>query len=95
VAREVRELLAALGVRRIEDLIGRTEYLETLPGETPRQRKLDLTPLLSRDGLAADSPQFCVAPSNAPFTKASLRKKWSRTCARPLPAAGAASGTTR
>src|ERR1700743_675098 len=49
VAREVREILASLGVPRIEDLIGRTEYLEILPGETPRQRKLDLTPLLSRE----------------------------------------------
>jgi glutamate synthase (NADPH) large chain len=75
VAREVRELLAALGVRRLEDLIGRTEYLETLPGETARQRKLDLTPLLSRDGLAADSPQFCVAPSNAPFDKGELAEQ--------------------
>jgi glutamate synthase (NADPH/NADH) large chain len=75
VAREVRELLAALGVRRIEDLIGRTEYLEALPGETPRQRKLDLSPLLSRAGLAADSPQFCVAPSNAPFDKGELAEK--------------------
>ncbi len=28
VAREVREILAALGVRRLEDLIGRTEYLQ-------------------------------------------------------------------
>jgi glutamate synthase (NADPH) large chain len=62
-------------VRRIEDLIGRTDYLEILPGETARQRKLDLTPLLSREGLAADSPQFCVAPSNAPFDKGELAEK--------------------
>src|SRR5271156_3816979 len=43
VAREVREILASLGVRSIQDLIGHTEYLEILPGETPRQRKLDLS----------------------------------------------------
>src|SRR6516162_7390476 len=75
VAEEVREILASLGVRRLEDLIGRTEYLETVPGETPKQRKLDLAPILSTAGLAADAPQFCVAPSNAPFDKGELAER--------------------
>ena len=34
-------------------IIGRTEYLTVLPGATPKQRKLDLTPILSQAGLAA------------------------------------------
>ena len=69
MAREVREILAALGVRSIQDLIGRTEYLQILEGETPRQRKLDLKPILSTAGMAEDAPQYCVTPSNAPFDK--------------------------
>ena len=75
VAQEVREILAALGVRKLEDVIGRTEYLQIAPGETVRQRKLDLTPILSRAGLAADAPQFCVAPSNAPFDRGELAER--------------------
>ncbi len=69
VARECRELMASLGVRSIAELIGHTEYLEILPGETPKQRKLDLKPLLADLALASDRPQFCVDPSNAPFDK--------------------------
>jgi glutamate synthase (NADPH) large chain len=75
VAREVRELLAALGVRSIQDLIGRTELLEILEGQTPRQRKLDLKPILSVAGMAADAPQYCTTPSNAPFDKGELAER--------------------
>ncbi len=75
VAREVRELLAMLGVRRIEDLIGHTEFLEILEGETAKQRKLDLSPLLSTAGIARDAPQFCATPSNAPFDKGLLAER--------------------
>jgi len=69
VARECRELMASIGVRSIAELIGHTEYLEILPGETPKQRKLDLKPLLADLALGSDRPQFCVDPSNAPFDK--------------------------
>jgi glutamate synthase (NADPH/NADH) large chain len=75
VAQEVREILASLGVRRLEDIIGHTEHLEVLEGSTPRQRKLDLQPILSDGGLAADVPQFCVSPSNAPFDKGELAEQ--------------------
>ncbi len=75
VARECRELMAAIGVRRMADLIGRTEYLEILPGQTPKQRKLNLQPLLSDAGLVSDRPHFCVDPSNAPFDKGELAER--------------------
>ena len=75
VAREVREILASLGVRSIQDIIGRTEYLQILEGQTPRQRKLDLSPILSTAGMAADAPQFCIEPSNAPFDKGELAER--------------------
>jgi glutamate synthase (NADPH/NADH) large chain len=75
VAREVREILAALGVRSIQDIIGRTEYLQILEGQTPRQRKLDLKPILSVAGVAADAPQYCTTASNAPFDKGELAER--------------------
>ncbi|MFI4867995.1 MAG: glutamate synthase large subunit [Steroidobacterales bacterium] len=74
VAQECRELMASIGVRRIEDLIGHTEYLTILPGESPKQRKLDLKPLLADLALVSDRPQFCVDPSNAPFDKGEFAK---------------------
>jgi glutamate synthase (NADPH/NADH) large chain len=75
VAEECRELMASLGVRHMADLIGRTEYLEILPGETAKQRKLDLSPLLSDAGLVSDRPHVCVDPSNAPFDKGELAER--------------------
>ncbi len=74
VATETREWLARLGVRRITDLIGRTDLLEALPGDTERMRSLDLAPLLAGDGLAG-KPQFCVEPHNEPFDKGELAER--------------------
>jgi len=89
VAEEVREILAALGVRSLAEIIGRTEHLEPLPGATPRQRKLDLTPILSTAGLSRDTAQFCTTPSNAPFDKGELAERMVREM---LPAIEAKSG---
>jgi glutamate synthase (NADPH/NADH) large chain len=75
VAREVREILASLGVRSIAEIIGRTEYLDILEGETPRQRKLDLTPILSTEGISSDSPLYCSTPSNQPFDKGEMAER--------------------
>ncbi|HYP79845.1 MAG TPA: glutamate synthase large subunit, partial [Steroidobacteraceae bacterium] len=77
VAREVREILASLGVRSIGELIGQTQYLTPAPGQTERQRRLDLTPLLSTDGLVAPA-QFCTEPKNPPFDKGLLAEQMVR-----------------
>jgi glutamate synthase (NADPH/NADH) large chain len=78
VAQECRELMARLGVRRMAELIGHTEYLRILPGESAKQRKLDLSPLLSDAGLVSDRPHVCVDPSNAPFDKGELAERMLR-----------------
>jgi glutamate synthase (NADPH/NADH) large chain len=75
VAEECREIMASLGVRHMADLIGRTEYLAPQPGETAKQRKLDLTPILSDAGLVSDRPHYCVNPSNVPFDKGELAER--------------------
>lgn len=75
VAQEVRELLASLGVRSIPELIGRTDLLKVLEGETERQGKLDLTPILRNDLVAADKPTFCQVSRNEPFDQAVLGKQ--------------------
>jgi len=75
VAQEVREILASLGVRQLADLIGHTEYLRPLGGDTEKQRRLDLTPILSTAGMTAADAQFCTTPSNAPFDKGELAER--------------------
>jgi len=75
VAQECREIMARLGVRRLADLIGHTEYLEIVEGTTSKQKKLDLNPILSTAGLAADKPQYCLDPHNAPFDKGELAER--------------------
>ncbi|HTO18466.1 MAG TPA: glutamate synthase large subunit [Pseudomonas sp.] len=67
IASETREWLARLGVRSLEELIGRTDLLEILPGETDKQGQLDLTPLLGSDLIPADKPQFCQVENNPSF----------------------------
>ena len=71
VAREVREIMASLGVAKFEDLIGRTDLLERLPGDTARQRALDLSPMLSEGDLAGE-PRFCLQPQNDPLDPGEL-----------------------
>ena len=66
VADDVRTWLARLGVPRLEDLVGRLDFLEAMEGQTARQRGLDLSPLLSEGGAPADAPRVCTQPRNAP-----------------------------
>ncbi|WP_435102936.1 glutamate synthase large subunit [Arhodomonas sp. AD133] len=78
VAREVRERLASLGVRSLQELIGRLDLLEQREPETARQARLDLAPILSDGGVAEDKPQYCLEPHNEPFDKGELAEEMVR-----------------
>ena len=69
VATETREWLARLGVASLEELIGRTDLLEALPGDTDKQSRLDLAPILHKDDSSEGQPEFCQVASNDPFDK--------------------------
>ena len=59
VAEEVREILASLGVRKIEEIIGRSDLLQQVSRGSAFLDDLDLNPLLAQ----ADSggfPRFCA-----------------------------------
>ncbi|QHB30401.1 glutamate synthase large subunit [Pseudomonas monteilii] len=75
VATETREWLAKLGVRSLGELIGRTDLLDVLPGDTERQQYLDLSPLLGSSHIPADKPQFCEVDKNPPFDQGELAEK--------------------
>jgi glutamate synthase (NADPH/NADH) large chain len=74
VAEETRQWLAKLGVRSLAELIGRTDLLEILPGETDKQRHLDLRPILDASGMASDAAQHCINP-NPPHDRGLLAEQ--------------------
>jgi glutamate synthase (ferredoxin) len=63
VAEEVREILALLGARALDDLIGRTELLEQRIPATGKGSKLRLDGLLKASGVG---PRRCMQPRNDP-----------------------------
>jgi glutamate synthase (NADPH) large subunit (EC 1.4.1.13) len=89
VAQETREWMASVGVRSLEELIGRVDLLEAIDGNTEKQRKLDLSPIIYTDAFLQSKPQFCQQPRNAPFDKGELAERMVETV---LPAIEAKSG---
>jgi glutamate synthase (NADPH/NADH) large chain len=89
VAAEVREILATLGARSLNEIIGRTECLQVMAGTTAKQRKLDLAPILSAGGARSDAPQFCNTARNAPFDEGAQAERMVRDM---LPAITSRSG---
>ncbi len=68
VAEELRRLLASLGLRSLDEAIGRVDLLRQRPVGDPRADKLDLGPLLDPgEGVDAGAPRRFVArdPSHA------------------------------
>lgn len=69
VAEETRELMAQLGVKRLQDLVGRLDLLEVIDGATKKQRQLDFSKLLSDGGVSKDKPQVNNGQRNQPWDK--------------------------
>jgi glutamate synthase (ferredoxin) len=59
VATEVRELLASLGLRRLDDAVGRVDLLAQRRTGDPRADRLDLSPLLAT-GADEDHPATAI-----------------------------------
>ena len=77
VAQDVRELLSMLGVRSLEELVGRTDLLRQKVGSSIKQTQLDLSPLLSDNGLGVEVAQTCVSARNAPRDPGTLAARIS------------------
>jgi glutamate synthase (NADPH/NADH) large chain len=75
IAIETREWLARLGVEKLDDLIGRTDLLELLDGDTDKQRGLDLQPLLDEDLRVTDAHGCAAGTRNPPRDPALLAKR--------------------
>ncbi|MCL1073665.1 glutamate synthase large subunit [Shewanella dokdonensis] len=79
VAEEVREWMAKLGVSRFEDLVGHTEWLQLLPGDTDKQRGLDLSPILYRPEVRATTA-LTWQELNEPADKGLLNQELLAKC---------------
>jgi glutamate synthase (NADPH/NADH) large chain len=77
VAEETRRWMAQLGVRSLAELIGRTDLLEMSAPDTDKQRRLDLTPILSAAGMVSNAPQYCTSP-NPPHDRGDLAEQMVR-----------------
>ncbi|MDF1761940.1 MAG: glutamate synthase large subunit, partial [Oleibacter sp.] len=75
VAEEVRGWMAKLGVRTIEELVGRTDLLTVIEGNTSKQRHLDLSPLLNNDAIPASKPHTVKLERNKPYDQGLLAER--------------------
>ncbi len=80
VATEVREWLAMVGAKTLEEIVGRTELLELLPGNTDKQQGLDLTPIIQNDQIPADKPHTCQVDRNPSYDKGELAEEMVSLC---------------
>jgi len=60
VAEEARDIMASLGIQKFDDLIGRTDLLETAESADSKISTLDLSPVLHQPEEALTEPCYCV-----------------------------------
>jgi glutamate synthase (NADPH/NADH) large chain len=79
LARDVREILGSLGIRKFNDVIGRSDLLEQLPGTTAKQKGLDLGAILASAGTRNRYMPYCTESSNPPFDAGLLNQEILQT----------------
>jgi len=72
VAQETRQWMAYLGVRTLEELVGRVDLLDVIEGNTNRQKNLDLSRIISDGGVSPDMPHTCQVERNDPYDAGGL-----------------------
>ncbi|WDE04961.1 glutamate synthase large subunit [Thalassomonas viridans] len=87
VARDVREILAKLGVESLTAIIGRTDLLEQLPGFTAKQQKLDLSPILA-PVVAGENTALHQTEANIAFDQGLLNRQMLEAAADAVAHAG-------
>ena len=80
IARDVREILARLGVESLTALIGRVDLLSQIEGVSAKQQKLDLSPIIA-PVIAGDNTALHQTEKNTAFDEGELNKKILATAA--------------
>ena len=73
IAQDVREILASIGVKSIDELIGQTQFLSINKGITQKHKSLSLKKMLTISN--KKSPRYCEMKSNKPYDNGVLAKK--------------------
>ena len=73
IAQDVREILASIGIKSIDELIGQTQFLSIDKGITQKHKSLSLKKMLTISD--KKSPKYCEMKSNKPYDKGVLAKK--------------------
>ncbi|MEZ9196528.1 glutamate synthase large subunit [Shewanella sp. 10N.286.54.B9] len=79
VAQEIREYMADLGVSEFEQLVGRSDWLSAIDGETAKQQALDLAPILYKPEVPATSA-VTWREINPPSDKGELNQRLVEDC---------------
>ena len=74
IANDVREHLRKIGVNKLEDIIGQTQYLKQVIDIEDQYKSIDLSGLLEKDTENAES-FFCTVDRNDPWDKGKLSQK--------------------
>ncbi|MEM9532659.1 MAG: glutamate synthase large subunit [Pseudomonadota bacterium] len=75
VAEEVREHLARLGYLRLQDVIGRSDLFVQRQGDTPRQRQVDLGPILRAARTRNKFRPYCTEDRNPPHDQGLINQR--------------------
>ena len=73
IASDVRKYLSELGIKKLEDIIGQTEYLYQLEDIEDHLRNIDLSGILYKDNIKES--HYCKVSHNNPWDKAKLSKR--------------------
>ncbi len=74
IARDVREILARLGVESLTDIIGRVDLLTQIDGISAKQSKLDLSPIIA-PVVAGDNTALHQTEENTAFDEGKLNQQ--------------------
>ena len=74
IANDVREHLRKIGVNKLEDIIGQTQYLKQLTDIEDQYKSIDLSGLLEKDSENEES-FYCTVERNDPWDKGKLSQK--------------------
>ena len=79
IAEEVREILASLGFRSLDEVIGRTELLEQVSRGADAPRRSRPQPAARRRPTPATSARYCTLRRAATKCPTRSTRRWSRT----------------
>ena len=74
IANDVREHLRKIGVNKLKDIIGQTQFLKQVTDIEDQLKSINLSGLLEKDELNKES-YFCTVERNSPWDKGNLSQK--------------------